>query len=197
MNRIPATPAAIRAGALFVGDIAAIGRLRLPVIAFSVAAMQNLLIDESSVALLRHLDLPLVVVVAASLNRPQTALVTGFVFGLAVDAFHTRLFGIHALAYCVAGPVGWSLPLGGLRSRAEITTTLASVQALVATAVLVVGAWLVDGALPPGIFGRAVQVTIWVVVLVLPLTAVLGARMGLATPEPVDRLASPTSADWR
>lgn len=197
MNRFAATPSALRTGALLVGDIAAVGRLRLPVIAFSVAAVQNLVIAESDGALLRHLDLPLVVVIAVSLNRPHAALVTGFVFGLAVDTFHTRLFGIHALAYCLAGPVGWSLPIGGLRNRAEIAATLASAQALVATAVLIGGAWMADGALQPGIFGRVVQVTLWVVALVLPLTAVLGARMGLATPEPVDRLAPPSSADWR
>jgi cell shape-determining protein MreD len=180
-----------------IGGLAAAGGLRLPVIAFSLAAVQALVIDEHDGALLRHLDLPLAAVAAIALTRPEMAVIAGFAFGLAIDSFHTKLFGLHCLAYCLMGPVASSLPVGGLRGRFEIVVFLVSAQTLVGIAVLAGGAWIADGHLQPGLAGRAVQGTLWTVVMVIPLTVALGGRLGLATPEPIDRLGPPSSADWR
>ena len=180
-----------------LAGLASSGGARLPVMAFSLAAVQALLINDIDGSLFRYLDLPLAVVIALSLTRPSTAVVTGFVFGLAVDSFNMRLFGLHGLAYCLLGPVASALPVGSLRSRSEIVASLATVQCLVASAVVLGGSWVADGVRPPSLFANVVQVTLWSVIIVLPLSAALGGRMGLATPEPTDRPSPATSADWR
>lgn len=197
MRRVPPPSNMASATVNLVSGVAALGGLRLPVTAFSVAAVQSLIVEENDGALLRYLELPLVVVIALSLTRPGNAVVTGFLFGLAVDAFHTKLFGLHGLAYCILGPLAAVLPVGGLRGRVEIVASLAAAQTLAATIVVVIGTWISVGHLDPGLFGRVVQTTLWTVGLVIPLTVALGGRMGLATPEPIDRLGPPTSAEWR
>lgn len=170
---------------------------RLVLTAFSVAAAQALLIEQSDATPFRHLDLPLAAAIALTLTRPAGGAVIGFVFGLAVDAFQLRLFGIHCLAYCTLGPIAANLPVGPLRSRAERVALLAAVQSLAVTAVVVAGIRLLDGHLVPGLPGRLAQVTLWSIAIALPLTALLGARMGLSIPAPVDRHGVPSSADRR
>ncbi len=180
-----------------LSGLASAGGARLPVTAFSLAAVQALLIDDLDGALFRYLDLPLAAVIALSLTRPAGAVVTGFVFGLAVDSFQLRFFGLHGLAYCVLGPVATGLPIGGLRSRTEIVASVAAVQCLVASAIVIGGVSLADRVMPPNLFANIVQVTVWSVIISIPLTAMLGGRMGLATPEPMERGSAPTSAEWR
>ncbi len=177
--------------------LAASGGAKLPVLAFSLASVQALLIDELDGALFRYLDLPLAVVIAVALTRPAAAVVTGFVVGLAVDSFQLRFFGLHGLAYCILGPLAAGLPIGSLRRRSEIVASLATAQCLAASTIVIGGAALADRALPPDLFAHVVQVTLWSVVIVLPLTSLLGGRMGLATPEPLERGLAATSADWR
>jgi cell shape-determining protein MreD len=180
-----------------VTGAASSGGARLPITAFSVAAVQSLLINDIDGSLFRYLDLPLAVVIALSLTRPTTSVVTGFVFGLAVDSFNMKLFGLHGLAYCVLGPVASAVPVGSLRSRTEIVASLATVQCLLASTIVLGASWIADGVRPPSLFANVVQVTLWSVIIVLPLSAALGGRMGLATPEPSDRPTPATSAEWR
>lgn len=177
--------------------LASLGGLRLPVTAFSVAALQALLIDDLGGPVFRHLDVPLAVVIALALTRPANAVVTGFIFGLAVDAFQMKLFGLHGLAYSVLGPVAALVPLGSLRGRAEIVASMATVQCLVATTIVLGGAWLTDRHIPSNVIAGTFQVTLWSVAIALPLTAALGGRMGLQTPDRPDHVNAATSADWR
>ena len=123
--------------------------MRLAVIAFSVAAVQAASIDRFG-GPLRHLDLPLVVAITLVMTRPVDAAVTGFVFGLAVDLFQLRLFGLHSLAYCTLGPVAVHVPLSALRRRGEAIAVLVSAQTVVVSMVVALGAWLVDGRVPGG-----------------------------------------------
>ncbi len=170
--------------------------LRLALTGFTVAAVQILIVDSGDLTLLRHLDLPLAVAAALALTRPADAVVIGLVFGLAVDAFQLRLFGIHGLAYSLLGPVAAAVPVSGLRTRTELVAWLAAVQAVTATAVLLAATAIAAGSAPPGITGRFVQVTLWTIVVVVPLTAVLGGRKGLGSPGIGDRPAVPPSARW-
>lgn len=172
-----------------------LGWIRLAVTAFSVAAVQALLIDQGPAAL-RHLDIPLAVAVALVLTRPNDAVATGFIFGIAVDLFQLRLFGLHGLAFCALGPVAANLPVSALRSRVEVVALLATAQTVAATTIVSVGALLIDGRLPPGLFGRYVQVVLWSVLIVVPLTGALGGRTGFALPGSIDRHGAPTTADW-
>ncbi len=169
---------------------------RLAVTAFSVAAVQALLVEQAGAVAFRHLDLPLAVAIALVLTRPADSVAIGFLFGLAVDLFQYRLFGLHALAFCTLAPIAANLPVSALRSRAEVVIMLTAAQTVAATSVLVTGVWLVDGRMPGGLFGRFVQVTVWSVLLVLWLSAALGGRMGLAVPGSAERPPAPTSAEW-
>ena len=173
-----------------------VGGFRIVVTAFTTAAVQALLIDQSQTTVVRHLDLPLALTIALVISRPGSAVVTGFVFGIAVDVFQTRLFGLHGLAFALLGPVATVLPLSPLRSRAEIVASLTVAQAVVATGVVAAGGWVSGNGLAPGLFGHLVQVVLWSLAIVLPLTALLGARMGLTTPDPGTVPGSPTSAEW-
>ena len=171
--------------------------LRLVVTAFSVAAVQALVIDEIDLVVARHLDLPVAVVIALTLIRPTNAVTTGFVFGLAVDAFSFRMFGLHGLAFCVLGPIAKLVPIDSLRGRAEIVASLATVQSLVAVAVVSGSVWLADGHLPPNLAAHSVQTTAWAVLIALGATTVMGARVGIPTPLQSDPSYQPTSAEWR
>ncbi len=170
--------------------------LKLVVAAFSLAAVQAQLIDRLSSPIFAHLDLPLAAVIALVLARPSEAAITGFVFGLAVDAFQLQLFGLHALAFCALGPVAGALPVSALRSRTEIVASSAAVQSQVATVIVIGGAWLLDGRLLPGLFGRFVQVGLWSVAIVVPLTVAFGGRLGPSIAESMEREPAATSADW-
>ncbi len=166
------------------------------VAAFSLAAIQAQLIDQATLSVFRHLDLPLAVTIALVLARPGDAAATGFIFGLAVDAFQLQLFGLHAIAFCALGPVAATLPVSALRSRTEIVASSAVIQSQVAMIIIVGGGWLIDGRLLPGLFGRSVQVGLWTVAIVVPLTAVVGGRMGPSIAESMERESAMTSADW-
>jgi rod shape-determining protein MreD len=170
---------------------------RLIVTAFSMAAVQALLIEQWDAAPFRHLDLPLAVAIAMILTRPAGGAVIGFVFGLAVDVFQLRLFGLHCLAYCTLGPIAANLPVNHMRRRSELVAMMAAVQSVTVTAVIVAGVRLFDGQLVPGLTGRFVQVTLWSVAIAVPLTALLGARVGLSIPDPVDRHGALSSAGRR
>lgn len=193
MSALGAAAGLIRGSATMAGGVLSLDGPRLLFTAFSVASVQALVIDDLDGAVFRHLDLPLAVVIALALTRPASAVAIGFVFGLVVDAFQLRLFGLHGLAYSVLGPVATAFPVGSLRSRTEIVASLAAVQAVVASAMVALGVAWADGAVPAGLFGRFVQVTLWSVAIVLPLTAALGGRMGLVTPDPSDQLLPPRS----
>lgn len=170
--------------------------LKLAAAAVSVAAIQAQLIDQAGSPIVRHLDLPLAAVIALVLTRPSEAALTGFIFGLAVDSFQLQLFGLHAVAFCALGPVAAALPVSALRSRTEIVASSAVVQSQIATIIVVGGAWLLDGRLMPGLFGRFVQVGLWTVVIVVPLSVALGGRLGPSIAESMQREPAATSADW-
>lgn len=160
--------------------------MRLAVIAFSVAAVQAASIDRFG-GPLRHLDLPLVVAITLVMTRPVDAAVTGFVFGLAVDLFQLRLFGLHSLAYCTLGPVAVHVPLSALRRRGEAIAVLVSAQTVVVSMVVALGAWLVDGRVPGGapvggFVWHLCQAAFWSVIVVVPLTSILGGRIGSLVP---------------
>lgn len=166
------------------------------VAAFSLAAVQAQLIEQLGSPIFRHLDLPLAVVIALVLARPAEAATTSFIFGLAVDAFQFQLFGLHTLAFCMLGPLAAALPVSALRSRTEIVASSAVVQSQVATLVIVAGGWLFGGRLMPGQFGHFVQIGLWSVVVVVPLTAMFGGRLGPSIAESMQREPAATSADW-
>lgn len=170
--------------------------LKLAAAAFSVAVIQAQLIDQVSSPLFRHLDLPLAVVIALVLTRPSEAATVGFIFGLAVDSFQLQLFGLHVFAYCALGPVAAALPVSALRSRTEIVASSAVVQSQIATIIVIAGAWLLDGRLMPGLFGRFVQIGLWSTVIVVPLSVALGGRLGPSIAESMQREPVATSADW-
>jgi hypothetical protein len=168
----------------------------LVAVAVLLAAIQSRLVEQLDSPIFRHLDIPLATVVALIVLRPSEAVVTGFVFGLAVDGFQLQLFGLHALAYTGLGPVAALVPVNALRSRTEVVASLAAVQSQVAILTVVAGGWLLDGRFLPGLFGRLVQGGMWTVVIVVPLVAVLGGRTGTSFAEHADRQPAPTSADW-
>ncbi len=156
---------------------------RLAVIAFSVAAVQATLIDRADGGPFRHLDLPLAAAIAVVATRPADKAFTGFVFGLAVDLFQLKLFGLHGLAYCAIGPVAVHLPVSALRRRWEAVALLAAAQTLAVSVVVGAGVWLIDRRSPGGesiggIAWQLCQAMAWSAMLVVPLTGLLGGRIG-------------------
>lgn len=174
----------------------AFGGIRLGIVAVTIAAVQTLLIDAGKSGPFTHLDLPLAAVIVLVILRPESAVTNGFVFGVAVDLFHTRLFGVHCLAYSVLGSVAATIPVGALRTKAEAIAVLTAVQAVAAVTITTVVVSITGGHLPPDMFGRYVQTTAWTLLLVVPVVLGSGANVGLATPEPPGRLVAPTSAEW-
>jgi rod shape-determining protein MreD len=152
--------------------------VRLVVGAVTVAAVQAAVIDTADVAAIRHLDLPLAVAICVVLLRPIDGAVVGFVFGLAVDAFSQRLFGLHALAYTTLAPIAAHLPTGVLRNRAEAVTCVATVQSIAATGIVAAGGWVLSGVRPVGLFGLFVQVSTWSVAVTLVAITATGNRFG-------------------
>ena len=157
---------------------------RMVVVGFTVAALQALLLDTADFALIRYLDLPLVLVVVLVLVRPADAVTAGFVIGLAVDAFHGRLFGLHGLAYAVLDPVAAAVPVGALRSRVEAVGLQAGAQAVVAVNVIVAGVTISGGRFPTDLLGRYVQTTAWVLITAVPVVLGLDGRAGVLGTEP-------------
>jgi rod shape-determining protein MreD len=174
----------------------ALGGIRLATVAVTLAAMQALLIDAARSGPFTHIDLPLAAVIVLVILRPEGALVTGFVFGLAVDLFGSRLFGVHCLAYCLLGSVAAIVPVGALRTKSEAIACLTAAQALVAITVTTSAVLVTTGALPPDTFGRYVQATAWTLLLVVPVVSASGTNIGLLTPEPAPLSGPPTSAEW-
>lgn len=171
--------------------------LRLPILAFTVAAVQATVFDRTTVAALDHIDLPLAVVIALAITRPADAVVSGFVFGLAVDAFSTRLFGLHGLAYALLAPVAAVLPTSGLRTRTEALLFLVAAQAVFAATVVMVGTWIADGAIELWPAGRYLQITVWAVALAWPLTVALGGRSSLVgAADLLDPATGPGTSEW-
>lgn len=176
--------------------MSALGGLRLATVAVTLAAMQALLIDAARSGPFTHLDLPLAAVILLILLRPDEALTTGFVFGLAVDLFGTRLFGVHCLAYSILGSVAAGVPVGTLRTRTEAIACLTAAQVVVALSVTTGAVLITGGSLPPDTFGRYVQATAWTVLLVVPATSFSGTHIGLVTPDPAPLSSPPTTAEW-
>lgn len=173
----------------------ALGGIRLAIVAVTIAAVQTLLID-SSIGPFTYLDLPLASVIVLVILRPESAVISGFVFGIAIDLFHTRLFGVHCLAYSVLGSVAATIPLGALRTKAEAIAVLTVVQTVAAVTTTTAVVSITGGHLPPDTFGRYVQASVWTLLVVMPVVLASGANIGPATPEPPGRLAAPTSAEW-
>lgn len=174
----------------------ALGGLRLATVAVTLAAVQALLIDAAKSGPFTHVDLPLAAVIVLVILRPEGALVTGFVFGLAVDLFGTRLFGVHCLAYCLLGSIAAAVPIGALRTRSEAIACLTAAQTVVAITITSGAVVVTTGALPPDTFGRYVQTTFWTLLLVVPVVSASGINIGLTTPEPAPLSGPPTSAEW-
>lgn len=169
--------------------------IRYATVAFSVAAVQALMLDGAHHGPIAYLDLPLVVVIVLATLRPDGAVATGFLFGLIVDLFGTRLFGVHALSYCVLGVVVTIVPVGALRTRLEAISCLVAAQAVVAISI-VTAALVLTGGLPADTAARYVQTTAWTLVVAVPLIAASGAQIGLVTPEPQPLGGPASSADW-
>lgn len=174
----------------------ALGGIRLIVTAITLAAVQALLLDAGRSGPFTHLDLPLAAVIILVIIRPDQAVTVGLIFGLAVDLFHTRLFGIHGLAYSLLGSVAAAVPVGALRTRTEAVACLTAAQSLVAITVPTIAVWFTGGRLPPDTFGRYVQVTAWTLLIVVPPVSASGINIGLTTPEPPGRPPAKTSAEW-
>lgn len=172
------------------------GWLRIATVAVSLAAVQALLIDGARGGPLVHLDLPLAAVAVLVILRPDGAMVIGFVFGIAVDLFGSRLFGVHALAYCVLGSVAAAVPVGARRTRTEAIAFVVGAQAIVAITVVTGVAYLAGGSPPPDTFGRYVQATLWTLIIAVPAVSASGAHIGLTTPEPTTLAEPSTSAEW-
>ncbi|MEM7275872.1 MAG: hypothetical protein AAF547_22540, partial [Actinomycetota bacterium] len=158
---------------------------RLVVVGFTVAAVQAHLIDSAGGSPLRHLDLPLMLVVVLALVRPGGALMTGFVIGLAVDAFHGRLFGLHGLAYAVLAPVATLIPVGALRSRVEAVAVQVVAVVVVAETIVIGGAAVAAGRMPPDLVSGVVPAAAMAVLVTVPLVLALQGRGGVAGPDRV------------
>lgn len=177
--------------------MSAFGALRMTIIALSVASVQALVVDTGTTGPFRQLELPLTVVVILVVLRPDTALTIGVIFGLAADLFHTRLFGLHCLAFSLLGSVAAMVPVGGLRTRTEAVACLVAVQVTTAVTVLTVGIWVSGGHPPPDIFGRYVQTTAWALLIAVPVISASGVNIGMATPEPPMAGRPPASSgEW-
>lgn len=171
-----------------------IALVRLLVAAATVAAAQATVIDPSEVAAFRHLNLPLAVAVSLALLRPGDAAVIGFSFGLAVDVFQQRLFGLHALGFIALAPVAANLPIGALRTRSEVVACLAAVQSIAATTVVAAGGWLLAGVRPSGLFGRLIEASAWSVGLALCTAVMAGGRLGAIVHNGSDPLEASTGS---
>ena len=157
--------------------------VRLVVVAFSVVVVQAYVVDPSSLDPIDHLDLPLAVVAGLTVAHPARAATIALVFGLMVDALGQRLFGLHCVAYAALGPVVRFLPVPVGRPSVAVSAWVGGVQALVATAIVIV-AQSVDarGLLPLStVAARLTLTTLW--------TAALTG--------PVARLATPTGGRRR
>jgi len=133
--------------------------------------------------------------------RPDQALPAGFLFGLAVDLFGTRLFGVHCLAFCLLGPVATAVPVGAVRTRTEAVACIAGAQALTAGLTVTAAAAVFGGGAPPDSLGRLVQSTAWTLVVAVPLVMASGAHPGPLSADPAglsgsaDPFAGPADAE--
>ncbi len=152
---------------------------RLVVAAVSVVTIQAFVLDQSTVGVIRHLDLPLAVAAALVVARPAHSTAVGLVLGLAVDAFGQRLFGLHCLAFAVLGPVARALPAPAGRQRAVAVAGTAGAQALAATVVVIVGQSVAVGGLAPDPLRRLAETALWTAALAVPLVSWIdGDRVG-------------------
>lgn len=96
-----------------------------------------------------RLDLPMLLLIGIGFAAPpSSAVVLGFVLGLAVDLFHLGPFGLHALVY---GLVGYSLAQAKLRVL-QPGRHFRTIQGMAAAAAVTAVIWLagaVFGQSPP------------------------------------------------
>jgi hypothetical protein len=144
-------------------------------VAFSAVAIQAFVVDQAATPAVRHLELPLAVAATLAVAHPTASATIALVFGLSVDAFGHRLFGIHCVAYAVLGPVAQSVPVPVRRPGPAMAWTAGAAGAA-ATVVVVLGQALADGGPPPGAVARVVATGLWTGLLASVLGLPLGAR---------------------
>lgn len=142
---------------------------RLVPVALTVAFLQAAVVDQLRWPVVTNIDLPLTLALLVITVRPDRAPEIGFVVGLMVDLLHTRLFGLHALAFAAMGSAGGLAVFAGPRVESVRTAVAVAAQALLGSTIVVIGAWLGGATARPDLarIGAVAQTVVLATVSVL------------------------------
>lgn len=171
-------------------------RLRLPLVVVVAFSLQLTVVSSLSVHGYHPDIMVLVVVLAALIGGSQRGAVVGFVVGLLTDLFLQTPIGLSALTYTVVG-----FAMGSLRAAVvDAAPWLVPVGAISGSALAVVGFALLEAIMgQPAVLHHGLAVVVLVVgvvnaVLALPSSRVL--RWAMETPGGRPAAASAMSGRW-